>query len=91
MSPIEIAVAVIWQVKDTAKAVFEVDNYKEYLFLQCDAALRNIVRIYLYDVAENIDTTGDSKPDDGSLRGSSTLVAERIRQEIQDKVADAGL
>ncbi len=90
-NPIEIAVAVIWQVKDTAKAVFEVDNYKEYLSLQCDAALRNIVRIYLYDVAENIDTTGDSEPDDGSLRGSSTLVAERIRQEIQDKVADAGL
>lgn len=91
MSPIEIAVAVIWQVKDTAKAVFEVDNYKEYLSLQCDAALRNIVRISPYDVAENIDTTGDSEPDDGSLRGSSTLVAERIRQEIQDKVADAGL
>lgn len=90
-NPIEIGIAVIWRVKDTAKAVFNVDNYKEYLSLQCDAALRNIVRLYPYDVSSNVDTTGDGEFDDGSLRGSSEVVAQRIKQEIQDKVAEAGL
>jgi regulator of protease activity HflC (stomatin/prohibitin superfamily) len=90
-NPIEIGIAVMWRVVDTAKAVFNVDNYKEYLSLQCDSALRNIVRIYPYDVAPNVDTTGDGHPDEGSLRGSSAEVAERIRTEIQSKVKDAGL
>ena len=70
-NPIEIGIAVTWRVVDTAKAVFNVDNYKEYLSLQCDSALRNIVRIYPYDVAPNVDTTGDGVADEGSLRGSS--------------------
>ena len=90
-NPVEIGIAVTWRVVDTAKAVFDVDNYKEYLSLQCDAALRNIVRIYPYDVAPNVDTTGDGQADEGSLRGSSEVVAERIRAEIQSKVAQAGL
>lgn len=90
-NPVEIGIAVIWKVTDTAKAVFNVDNYKEYLSLQCDSALRNIVRIYPYDVATDIDTTGDGQADEGSLRGSAEIVAERIKDEIQSKVADAGL
>lgn len=90
-NPVEIGIAVIWRVTDTAKAVFNVDNYKEYLSLQCDSALRNIVRVYPYDVAANVDTTGDGQADEGSLRGSAEVVAERIKQEIQSKVSDAGL
>jgi len=90
-NPVEIGIAVMWRVVDTASAVFNVDNFKEYLSLQCDSAVRNIVRIYPYDVAQGIDTTGDGEPDEGSLRGSSAIVAERIRQEIQDKVKEAGL
>ena len=90
-NPVEIGIAVIWRVVDTAKAVFDVDNFKEYLSLQCDSALRNIVRLYPYDVAPNVDTTGDGVADDGSLRGSSELVAERIRQEIQQRVDAAGI
>lgn len=90
-NPVEIGIAVMWRVVDTAKAVFEVDNYKEYLSLQCDSALRDIVRIYPYDVAVGVDTTGDGQADEGSLRGSSETVAERIRQEIQKKVEMAGL
>lgn len=90
-NPIEIGIAVMWKVVDTAKAVFNVDNYKEYLSLQCDSALRNIVRIYPYDVAPNVDTTGDGIADEGSLRGSSEIVANRIKEEIQTKVNIAGI
>ena len=90
-NPVEIGIAVTWRVVDTAKAVFDVDNYKEFLSLQCDAALRNIVRLYPYDVAPGVDTTGDGIADEGSLRGSSEVVAVRIREEIQSKVAQAGL
>ena len=90
-NPVEIGIAVTWRVVDTAKAVFNVDNYKEYLSLQCDSALRNIVRIYPYDVSPNVDTTGDGQADEGSLRGSSEIVANRIREEIQSRVEDAGL
>lgn len=90
-NPVEIGIAVTWKVKNTAKAVFDVDNYKEYLSLQCDTALRNIVRLYPYDIAPNVDTTGDGIADEGSLRGSSEIVAQRIRDEIQQKVENAGL
>ena len=90
-NPIEIGIAVTWRVVNTAKAVFNVDNYKEFLSLQCDSALRNIVRIYPYDVAPGVDTTGDGVEDDGSLRGSSDVVASRIRDEIQARVNEAGI
>ena len=90
-NPVEIGIAVTWRIVDTAKAVFNVDNYKEFLSLQCDTALRNIVRVYPYDVAPGIDTTGDGVADDGSLRGSSEVVAGRIRDEIQARVDEAGI
>ena len=90
-NPVEIGIAVMWRVVDTAKAAFNVDNYKEYLSLQCDSALRNIVRVYPYDVAPNVDTTGDGVADEGSLRGSSEVVAARIRDEIQSRVNEAGI
>ena len=90
-NPVEIGIAVTWRITDTAKAVFNVDNYKEFLSLQCDSALRNIVRIYPYDVAPNVDTTGDGHADEGSLRGSSEVVAQRIKEEIQTRVEEAGI
>ncbi len=90
-NPIEIGIAVTWRIVDTAKAVFNVDNYKEFLSLQCDSALRNIVRLYPYDVAPNVDTTGDGIADEGSLRGSSETVANRIKEEIQARVNEAGI
>ena len=90
-NPVEIGIAVMWRVVDTAKAAFNVDNYKEFLSLQCDSALRNIVRLYPYDSAPGIDTTGDGIADDGSLRGSSEVVASRIKAEIQARVEEAGL
>ncbi|MBQ6799213.1 MAG: SPFH domain-containing protein, partial [Oscillospiraceae bacterium] len=90
-NPVEIGIAVTWRIVDTAKAAFNVDNYKEFLSLQCDSALRNIVRIYPYDAAPNVDTTGDGIADEGSLRGSSEVVAGRIRDEIQARVDEAGI
>ena len=90
-NPVEIGIAVTWRVVDTAKAVFNVDNYKEYLSLMSDTALRDVVRIYPYDIAENVDTTGDGVADDRSLRGSSSVVAERIKEEIQARVIEAGI
>lgn len=90
-NPVEIGIAVTWKIVDTAKAVFNVDNYKEFLSLQCDSALRDIVRLYPYDTAPNVDTTGDGVADEGSLRGSSEIVAGRIRDEIQKRVGEAGI
>ena len=90
-NPVEIGIAVTWRIVDTAKAVFNVDNYKEFLSLQCDSALRQVVRVYPYDVAPNVDTTGDGHADEGSLRGSSDVVAARIRDEIQKRVDEAGI
>ena len=90
-NPIEIGIAVTWKIVDTAKAAFNVDNYKEFLSLQCDSALRNIVRIYPYDAAPNVDTTGDGITDEGSMRGSSDVLANRIKDEIQKRVDEAGL
>lgn len=90
-NPIEIGIAVTWRIVDTAKAVFNVNNYKEFLSLQCDSALRQVVRIYPYDVSPNVDTTGDGVADEGSLRGSSEVVSLRIRDEIQKRVEEAGI
>lgn len=90
-NPIEIGIAVTWRIVDTAKAVFNVNNYKEFLSLQCDSALRQVVRVYPYDVAPNVDTTGDGVADEGSLRGSSEVVSLRIRDEIQKRVEEAGI
>ncbi|MBS3943053.1 MAG: SPFH domain-containing protein [Dethiobacter sp.] len=82
-NPIIIGIVVIWRVVNTAKAVFNVDNYKEFLSIQCDSALRNTVRNYPYD------TTSDDR--EISLRGSSQEVADKLREEIQEKVETAGL
>lgn len=82
-NPIEIGVVVIWKVVNTARAVFDVDNYVSYISTQCDAAIRQVARQYPYDVSEN----GDEK----SLRGSSVEIAEILRREIQGRVDIAGI
>jgi len=81
-NPIVIGIVVIWRVVNTAKAVFNVDHYKEYLSIQCDSALRDIVRMYPYD------STNDSEK---SLRGSGKEIAEKLKEEVQAKVEIAGL
>ncbi|MGI6362964.1 MAG: SPFH domain-containing protein [Bacillota bacterium] len=83
-NPIIIGIVVIWRVVNTAKAAFNVDNFTEYLSIQTDAALRNIVSQYPYD-------SSDSENNEKSLRGSSREIADRLKNEIQAKVEMAGL
>lgn len=85
-NPIEIGVVVIWKVVNSAKAVFNVDNYMEFLSIQADSALRNIVRLYPYDISND-----DDNADELSLRGSSQEVALKLQKELQEKVEIAGI
>jgi regulator of protease activity HflC (stomatin/prohibitin superfamily) len=82
-NPIEIGIVVIWRVVNTAKAVFNVENYEEYLSTQSDSALRNIVRLYPYDIPGEEGET--------SLRASAAEISEKILEEIQAKADIAGL
>ena len=85
-NPIEIGVVVIWRVINAAQAVFNVDNYVEFLSIQADSSLRNICRLYPYDVWDE-----NEEADELSLRGSSQAIAMKLREELQEKVRDAGL
>lgn len=82
-NPIEISVVVIWRIRDTAKAVFNVDNYMTFISTQCDSAIRQVARQYPYDVSSD----GDEK----SLRGSSQEIADVLKAELQSRVDMAGL
>lgn len=82
-NPVVIGVIVIWKIVNTANAVFNVDNYENYLSIQCDAVIRNVTRRYPYDTSEG----GDEK----SLRGSSQEVADIMKNELQEKADAAGL
>ncbi len=82
-NPIEVGIIVIWEVQDTAKALFNVDDYKSFLSAQCDSALRNIVRMFPYDSPE--DSGGQS------LRGDSQEISAKLKAEIQRNVKVAGL
>lgn len=83
-NPVIIGSIVIWRVADPTRAVFNVENFKTYLSIQCDSTIRNIARLYPYDTMEE-DT------DEKTLRGSSQEIAERMRQELQERVVEAGL
>ncbi|MDD2300535.1 MAG: SPFH domain-containing protein [Fermentimonas sp.] len=82
-NPIIIGIVVIWKVINTAKAAFNVDNYTEFLSIQCDSSLRNIVSLYPYDSSND--------ESEKSLRGSSQEVAQKLKVEIQSRVEIAGL
>lgn len=82
-NPIEVGIIVIWEVADTAKAIFNVDDYKTFISAQSDSALRNIVRMYPYDAPEE---SGKS-----SLRGDSAEISAKLKAEIQRNVKVAGI
>jgi regulator of protease activity HflC (stomatin/prohibitin superfamily) len=80
-NPIEIAAVAVWRVVDTAEAVFEVDDFNNYVHVQSESALRNLATSYAYD----------SHDDQESLRGSTGRIAEHLKQEVQDRLAKAGV
>jgi len=81
-NPIEIAAVVVWRVVDTAEAVFEVDDFENYIKVQSEAAVRNLATRYPYDSHEESQL---------SLRGSTTEVAKDLKGEIQDRLSKAGV
>lgn len=85
-NPVVIGAVVIWRVKDPTKAVFNVENYKTYLSIQCDTIIRNSARMYPYD---NMDESEDG--DEMTLRGSSQAIADNMKVELQERVENAGL
>jgi regulator of protease activity HflC (stomatin/prohibitin superfamily) len=83
-NPVIIGSIVIWEVENPTKAVFNVENYWEFLSIQCDSVIRNVARSYPYDAPED-------DLDEKSLRGSSQEVADLMREELQKRVKDAGI
>jgi len=84
-NPLIIGAVVIWKVKDPTKAVFNVENYKKYLSTQCDSTIRNITRLYPYDLMT------EEEAEERTLRGSSQEIAKTMTRELQERVDDAGL
>jgi regulator of protease activity HflC (stomatin/prohibitin superfamily) len=81
-NPVEIATIVVWGVVDSAQAAFQVDDFAEYVRVQSEAALRGLASRYPYDAHDDEKT---------SLRGSTALVAEQLQNEVQERVAAAGV
>jgi ribosomal protein S15P/S13E len=81
-NPIEIAAVVVWKVVETAEAVFEVDDFENYVHVQSEAALRNLATSYPYDAHDDQLI---------SLRGHTNAVADHLKREIQDRLAKAGV
>ncbi len=89
-NPIEVSAIVMWRVKDATKAVLNVDYYPEYLSNQTDSTIRNIARLYPYDIIDDDESDSDEK-NEKTLRGSATLIAEEMKSELSRRVSDAGL
>lgn len=81
-NPIEIAANVVWRVADSAQALFDVDDYQAFINIQIETALREVARHYAYDHAEN---------DEPTLRADAEVVSERLRVDLQERVAVAGI
>lgn len=82
-NPIEIAAVVVWRVVDTAEAIFEVDDYENYVTIQSEAALRNLATSYPYEHDEDDDRL--------SLRSDSNAIALKLKGEVQDRLQKAGV
>lgn len=81
-NPIEVGIMVTWRIVNTAKAVFNVDNFNSYLSIQADSTLRDVARCYPYDSTDD---------DEKTLRGSSSEISEQLKNLLQERVEIAGL
>jgi regulator of protease activity HflC (stomatin/prohibitin superfamily) len=84
-NPVEIAAVVVWRVEDTAQALFDVDDFEQFVKVQCESALRHIATHYDYD--EGV----EHKPSDVTLRGGADVVADALREEVQLRVEQTGV
>jgi regulator of protease activity HflC (stomatin/prohibitin superfamily) len=84
-NPVEIGAAVVWRVRDTAQAVFEVDDFERYVSIQAEAALRHLASQYAYDEAEDL-PEGET-----TLRGGMDVVADALKCELQARFEAAGV
>ncbi|MGM9480695.1 SPFH domain-containing protein [Roseateles sp. NT4] len=84
-NPIEIAAVIVWQVRDTAQALFQVDDYEAYVRVQAEAAIRHLATCYAYDHSDEADTNSVT------LRGGQDAVAQALRAELQARFHDAGV
>jgi regulator of protease activity HflC (stomatin/prohibitin superfamily) len=87
-NPIEISAVVVWRVRDSAQALFQVDDYEAYVRVQAEAAIRHLAAAYAYDDSGEEDTDG-SRP--VTLRGGQDAVAEALKCELQARFDDAGV
>lgn len=87
-NPVEVSAIVIWKVVDATKAVINVDNYTEYLSSQTDSTIRNVARLYPYDIVDDNDS---AEADETTLRGSAVKIAQQMQQELEKRVENAGI
>jgi regulator of protease activity HflC (stomatin/prohibitin superfamily) len=81
-NPIEIAAVVVWRIEDTARALFDVDDYENYVPVQSESALRHLANMYTYDDGEGVETT---------LRSNVDEVSQALKQELEERLAKAGV
>jgi len=84
-NPVEIAAVVVWRVEDTAQALFDVEDFENFVKVQSESALRHVATGYNYDEGE------EAHPDEVTLRGGADVVAEALRVELQARVQQAGV
>ncbi|MFN5047920.1 SPFH domain-containing protein [Roseateles sp.] len=84
-NPVEISAALVWRVEDTARAVFEVDDYERYVAIQAEAAIRHLAAQFAYDEGE------DLAPAEPTLRAGADEVVSALKSELQARFAEAGI
>jgi regulator of protease activity HflC (stomatin/prohibitin superfamily) len=84
-NPIEIGAVVVWQVADTVKALFDVDDYEQYIKVQSETAIRHLANIYPYDQGD------DNEEAELTLRGSSETINNALKSELESRLAKAGV
>jgi regulator of protease activity HflC (stomatin/prohibitin superfamily) len=87
-NPIEIAAVVVWNVRDTAQAIFDVDDYETYVATQSETALRHLASAYAYDHGETSDEEGDSQI---TLSSNVERVSDALRAELEERLVQAGV
>jgi regulator of protease activity HflC (stomatin/prohibitin superfamily) len=84
-NPVEIGAAVVWRVNDTAQAVFEIDDYTQFVAIQAEAAIRHLATLYAYDTGE------DLEKDETTLRAGLDVVANALKDELNQRFDRAGV